>query len=162
MSTAMTHHQLQQYIDENGVAAELVHLPGDAPTVQAAADLLGVGPERIVKSVLLLADGCPVLVVANGLARIDVKRVARQRGVGKKKVKLASPDDTLKFTGYPAGGVPPFGHRQAIDCLIEPEVLNLDTVYGGGGEAEWVVRVAPDEIRRVTGAAELAMAEPVR
>lgn len=67
---------LQAFIDENGIDAKILFLAVDAPTVRAAAEALAVVPEQIVKSVLFLADGEPVMVIASGLARLDRKVLA--------------------------------------------------------------------------------------
>jgi prolyl-tRNA editing enzyme YbaK/EbsC (Cys-tRNA(Pro) deacylase) len=53
--------------------------------------------------------------------------------VGKKQVKIATPEQVLAWTGYPAGGVPPFGHPTRLRTWVDPAVLERETVYGGGG-----------------------------
>ncbi|WP_420644843.1 hypothetical protein [Candidatus Leptofilum sp.] len=52
---------LQRFIDEAGIEAKILFLEVDTPTVQAAAVALNVAPEKIVKSVLFVADGEPVM-----------------------------------------------------------------------------------------------------
>ena len=72
--------------------------------------------------------------------------------MGKKQIKLADAETVLRLTGYPAGGVPPFGHPAPLLTLLDRAVLAWDAVYGGGGDDRTLLRVAPGELARVTGA----------
>ena len=84
------------------------------PTVQTAAEAVGVTPDQIIKSLLFLAKEDPVLVIANGTARVEWKQLAVYLGIARRKVNMADPETVLALTGYPVGGVPPLGHRQPI------------------------------------------------
>jgi prolyl-tRNA editing enzyme YbaK/EbsC (Cys-tRNA(Pro) deacylase) len=143
---------LQTFIDMVGLQAELIHLPVPTPTVQAAAAAVEVSPNRIVKSILFKISDSPVLVVACGPTPVDRRLLARHFGVGRKQVKLVQGQDVLAISGYPVGAVPPFGHLQAIKTLIDFEVLQHEQVFAGGGAQDVLMRVAPAEIKRITGA----------
>ncbi|MDQ7031050.1 MAG: YbaK/EbsC family protein [Ardenticatenia bacterium] len=79
-----------------------------------AARAIGCRPEQVIKSVLFLVKRGtarePVLVLVAGTAKIAYSALGRLFGVGRKKVRMATPDEVMQFTGYPVGGVPPFGH----------------------------------------------------
>lgn len=152
-----TPDDLERYIREHHIEAELLRNVGDTPTVLDAARALGVPPDQIIKTLVFLVDGEPVVYIANGPERVDRRILARHFGVGRKKVKLADAATVLELTGYPAGGVPPFGHRTRMPVLIHPRVLSLPTVYGGGGDDHTMLRVSPQEIVRVTGATPIAV-----
>lgn len=145
---------LARFIAEYGIAAELVPMDVETSTVPAAAAALGVEPGQIIKSLLFLVRDAPVLVIASGAAAVDRRPIAERFGVGKKQVKLADAETVLRLTGYPAGGVPPFGHasRAALPTLLDRRVLAWDAVYGGGGDDHTLLRIAPGELARVTGA----------
>lgn len=140
------------YLAEHGLPGELVHLATHTPTVEDAARAVGTTVDRIIKSVLFLADGVPVLVIANGTARVDAKRVADYLHVPRKRVKLADAAAVLDITGFPVGTVPPFGHPHRLRTLIEAGVLEQPEVYGGGGAIDALVRIAPADIVRATRA----------
>jgi prolyl-tRNA editing enzyme YbaK/EbsC (Cys-tRNA(Pro) deacylase) len=93
----MNSTNLQTYISQNQVEAEILILPVHTPTVEAAAVALGVSPEQIIKSVLFLADGEPVVVIASGLARLNYKALADYVGLSRRRVKMAGPE-TEKLT----------------------------------------------------------------
>jgi Cys-tRNA(Pro) deacylase len=124
----------------------------ETPTVSAAAAALGVAPAQIIKSLLFLVRDEPVLVIACGDATVDRRALADRFGVGKKQIKLADAETVLRFLGYPVGGVPPFGHTNAVPVLLDRSVQAWDVVYGGGGDDHTLLRIAPDELARATNA----------
>jgi membrane protein len=140
---------LAHWIADNGVAAEVIYLPVETPTVRAAAAAVGVLPEAILKSLVFLADGKPYLVIANGLAKVDRRKLGAHWGLGRKRVKLASAEKVLELTGFSVGTVPPFGHRTPLPALMDPAVLGQPVVYAGGGGIEALVRLTPEELCRV-------------
>jgi len=148
----LTPSELQIFMVQNGIPGELLHLEVPTPTVETAAQAVNAHPDQIVKSVLFLVKGEPVLAVAYGTNHIDRRAIAIRYGVGRKRVKLADPDTVLEFTGYPAGAVPPFGHPEKIPTLMDPGILVHDEVYAGGGSGSALVRLSPQDILRVTRA----------
>lgn len=134
-----------------GIEAEIVAPGVPMPTVQAAADAMGVAPERIIKSILFISrDGRCVMAVANGFERVDAKRLAGLAGLP--RVRLAPPDVVLAVTGYPAGGTPPVGHRSRFPVFVDTRAAALDWGWAGGGREELLVRIAPETIVKLTGA----------
>lgn len=159
-----TPDDLRHFIDSHSIAATLVVPPAETPTVPAAAAAMGCTEDEIIKSVLFLIEDevppRPVLVIACGTARIDYRALAARFGVGRKRVRLAPAEVVLATLGYPAGGVPPFGHATAVPVLMDEAVARQEVVYGGGGDDQSLVRLTVAELRRVTGAELLAVAQP--
>ncbi len=155
---ALTPTELARFIADHGIAAELVPMTVETPTVPAAAAALGVSPAQIIKSLLFMIRDQPVLVIASGETLVDRGALAVRFGTGKKQIKLADPDTVLRLTGYPAGGVPPFGHRTRVPVLLDRAVLAWDVIYGGGGDDRTLLRVAPGELVRVTAAEWIELA----
>lgn len=149
------------FLAEHAIAGEIMTLPAPTPTVEAAARAAGTTADRIAKSVLFIAAGAPVLVIANGLSRIGYKRVADHLGVSRKQLKLADAPTVLALTGFPVGTVPPFGHTTRLRTLLDAGVLAQPEVFAGGGAIDALLRIAPAEIARVTGAEVVeVVAEP--
>jgi prolyl-tRNA editing enzyme YbaK/EbsC (Cys-tRNA(Pro) deacylase) len=141
---------LQAFINKNQIPADLVFPPVATPTVEDAARAMDVHPDSIIKSVLFIIRRLdPLLVIANGLRRIDQAAIASRLGVGKKQVKIARPEQVLNWTGYPAGGVPPFGHSQLLPTWIDPAVLEQDLIFGGGGKADVLLRIRAADLHSV-------------
>lgn len=152
MIRPLTPADLAGFIAGHGIAAEIVPMAVETPTVPAAAAALGVAPAQIIKSLLFLVRDQPVLVIASGETLVDRGILAARYGVGKKQVKLADSATVLALTGYPAGGVPPFGHPVALATLLDRNVAAWDVIYGGGGDDRTLLRVAPGELARATAA----------
>jgi prolyl-tRNA editing enzyme YbaK/EbsC (Cys-tRNA(Pro) deacylase) len=148
----LTPTDLQAFMDANNVTGEIIFLDTPTPTVETAAQAVGTQPARIVKSVLFTIDSKNVLAIASGTGLIERRAIAARFNVGRKRVKLARPEVVITVTGYPVGTVPPFGHKNTIQSLIDPRILKLGEVYAGGGAYNALVRLQPDDILRVTQA----------
>jgi prolyl-tRNA editing enzyme YbaK/EbsC (Cys-tRNA(Pro) deacylase) len=152
-------HELSRFMKAHGIQGEILHLSVPTPTVEAAAQAVSGLPEQIIKSILFMVDGQPVLAVACGKSSIGRRAIADLYGVGKKRVKLATPEMVLAVSGYEVGAMPPFGHRQPLTTLIDPRVLDSSDSYAGGGAENALVRLNPQDILSVTGAKVLDMLE---
>ena len=149
---------LAAFLRVHQVAAELLWLSEHTPTVEVAARVMGTTVDRIAKSVLFVQDtgeagtDRAVLVIANGLNRVDYRRVADCLGISRRRLKLADAETVLALTGQPVGGVAPFGHPAPLRTFIDRRVLDQPEVFAGGGALDALMRVSPEEIVRVTGA----------
>jgi Cys-tRNA(Pro) deacylase len=142
---------LRHFLARHGVDAEIIDPGRPAPTVESAAEALGVDAGQIIKSLLFEGDdGRVVLVIARGTQKVDRKKVADASGL--RKPRLASAARVLNITGYEAGGTPPVGHRTPVPVLIDSAVLDEPVVYGGGGRVDLLLRIRSEDIRRLTRA----------
>lgn len=152
--TEQSRATLALFIEQNAIDATLVQPDQETPTVALAALALGCQTEQIVKSVLfLLRDGQrvdPVLVITNGTSQIDFRKLADLFQIGRKRIRLAPADEVLARTGYPAGGVPPFGFPEPAPTYIDHRVFDQPVVFGGGGDDRTMLRITPAELLRVT------------
>lgn len=145
------------FMADNRVEAEIVHLSEDTLTVEAAAAALGVQPDQIAKSILFLAEGEPRLVIASGTTRISYKHLAKDLGLSRKRIKLATPEQVLQYTGYAVGTVPPFGHKKQLTTLVEEGVLKQHVIHAGGGARNKLLRVSVAELLRITRASTVRL-----
>src|SRR3954469_2230603 len=96
-----TPDDLQAYITANHIPAEIIHMQAETPTVPAAAEALAVPVDQIVKTVIFFINEQPHAVIANGVRRVDTKKLAERFQVNRKKIKLAGGDAVTDLTGYP-------------------------------------------------------------
>lgn len=149
---------LADYLRAQGLDAEIVAPGVETPSVATAAAALGVEPERIFKSILFQArDGACAMAIACGNARVDAKKLEALTGLA--RLRLASPEVALAVTGYPAGGTPPVGHRERFPVIVDTRVAAQAWGWAGGGRKELMVRIAPADIVRLTGAKVAEVAE---
>jgi prolyl-tRNA editing enzyme YbaK/EbsC (Cys-tRNA(Pro) deacylase) len=153
----LTGQDLQQFINQNQIAAEILPMAEDTPTVPDAARALKVAEEQIIKSLVFLVDGQPTLVITNGTRKVDDRLIARHFGIGRKRVKMARPEQALEITGYVVGAMPPFGHNTRLPAILDPGVApppkgtyRHSEIFGGGGEINAMLRLTPEELLRVT------------
>lgn len=158
-SRPLTSDDLDAFIAQRGISAEILHLPVETPTVEDAARAVGTEPGRIVKSLLFLIDGSPALVIACGSSLVSRRRLATHFAISPKRVKLATPEAALLASGYAVGALPPFGHREQLPTLIDRRVVAQDQVYAGGGSIRALLRIGSQELARVTGATVLDLVE---
>ncbi len=139
-------------MDQREIPGEILILDAPTPTVEAAAQAMGVQPRQIVKSVLFTVHDEGVLTISCGDQLIERRVIAALFGVSRKRVKLAPPDVVLNLTGFAVGTVPPFGHRTQLRTLLDPRVLALDEIFAGGGTHHALVRLNPQDIAKITQA----------
>ena len=155
----MDSEKLQQFIDRHTIAARIIRLEEHTLTVHEAAHALNVAADQIIKSLVFQVHGNPFLVIANGPARVDRKKLAAYIGVGRKKVKFADPDQVLEMTGFIVGSMPPFGHKNRLRTLVDSAVTRLETVYGGGGDINAMMKIPTPVLLEITQAEVTALCE---
>jgi prolyl-tRNA editing enzyme YbaK/EbsC (Cys-tRNA(Pro) deacylase) len=121
-----------------GLEVEVKTLDRPTRTVQEAAAAVGCEPAEILKSLVFIADGEPVLVVASGAHRVDTDLLADILDVA--EVRQASPDEVRAASGYSVGGVPPFGH--SLPVVFDEALLEHEVVYAAGGDGNTLFAIA--------------------
>ncbi len=154
-----TSANLQRFIAAQKIEATILPMAEHTPTVPDAARALGVEPEQIIKSLVFLVYDEPLLVINNGLAKVDRRKIAERLEVGKKQVKFASAEQALDITGYVVGSMPPFGHRRRLRTLVDPAIIEFEIIFGGGGDIDAMLRLTPAELLRVTTGEVMAVSE---
>lgn len=146
-----TPEALRDLAAARGVVATLHTADRPMPTVEEAAAAIGIPAAAMTKNIVWMVRDAAVLVIAAGQARIDDRALARHFNVGRKQVSMAAPDQTYAITGFAVGCVPSFGHRVALPTLIDPAVLQLERVYGGTGDPQVLISLAPGDLLHLTG-----------
>ena len=82
--------------------------------------------------------------------RLDVNRTVRKR-FGVRKASFASAEETRALTGMLIGGVTAFGLPADLPIWVDAAVMARPSVVLGGGSRSWKVRVAPEQLRKLTG-----------
>ncbi len=140
-----------------GHAVEVRRFPQGTKTAQDAARAIGCDLAQIVKSLVFLADGRPILALTSGVNRADPARLRELTGAD--EVRRANADEVRAATGYPIGGTPPFGHPEPIPTFIDPDLMRHEEVWAGAGTPDAVFGIAPDELLSVSGGTVVAFAE---
>jgi prolyl-tRNA editing enzyme YbaK/EbsC (Cys-tRNA(Pro) deacylase) len=103
---------------------------------------------QIVKSLVFTIDGDPVLALVSGSNQLDEKRLAAEAGGA--KCRRADADQAREATGYPIGGVPPFGHANPLRVFVDRDLLGYDEVWAAAGTWNDVFPVEPNALVTAT------------
>jgi prolyl-tRNA editing enzyme YbaK/EbsC (Cys-tRNA(Pro) deacylase) len=118
-------------------------------TCQLAAEAVGCEIGQIVKSLVFLADGTPVLALVAGDRRGDAEAIASE--VGASVVAFADADTVREATGYAIGGVSPFDLPSRLTVLIDDSMQRFDEVYTAGGTPSSMVRMDRVRLMEIVG-----------
>jgi prolyl-tRNA editing enzyme YbaK/EbsC (Cys-tRNA(Pro) deacylase) len=157
----LTDQDLQNWLTQRAIPAKLVYPGVPTPTVPDAAKALGVASEQIIKSLVLLLDETPHLVIAAGEARISYKKLAEVIGLSRRKVKMASSEGALKISGFEVGAMPPFGHKEVLKTFVDSDSVRGDyaVYYGGGGTKDALLELSLATLLEVTNATVVPLTE---
>jgi prolyl-tRNA editing enzyme YbaK/EbsC (Cys-tRNA(Pro) deacylase) len=139
-----------------GVVVTPLAFPEGTRTALDAAAAIGCTVGAIVKSLVFVADGRPVLVLTSGANRVDEARLAAVLGAG--AVRKADADEVRTTTGYAIGGTPPFGHDTTLEVLLDEDLAAHAQVWAAAGTPSTVFPIDPATLAAVTGARRVEVA----
>lgn len=136
-----------------GLEPDVHRFPEGTKTAEDAARAIGCDVAQIVKSLVLTADGRPLLALTSGAHRADTARLAGL--VGAREVRRATPEEARVATGFAVGGTPPFGHPRPVRAFCDRTLLAHEVVWAAAGTPDSVFPLTPADLLRCT-AAEVA------
>lgn len=139
-----------------GLDIEVVEFPEGTKTAEDAARAIGCDLAQIVKSLVFAVDGAPVVALVSGSNRLDEAKLSA--AAGGSAVRRADADAVRAATGYPIGGVPPFGHTTAVPTFVDRDLLRLDLVWAAAGTPRTVFPIKTPDLARLTGGTEADLA----
>jgi len=134
---------------EAGLEITTRRFPEGTKTAADAAAAIGVSVGQIVKSLVFAVDGEIVMAYVSGANQLDEKKLAA--AAGGSKCSRVDADAVRAATGYPIGGVPPFGHSTQLRVFVDPDLLQYDEVWAAAGTWNDNFGAAPADIVRVAG-----------
>jgi len=147
------HRNVQRVIDAGvalGIDVRPVTFPEGTKTAQDAANAIGVDVGQIVKSLIFGVDEAVVLAYVSGANQLDERKLAAAAGGG--KCNRVDADTVRTTTGFPIGGVPPFGHATELPVFVDPDLLQYSEVWAAAGTGTDVFALTPADLQRATGA----------
>ncbi len=121
-----------------------VRFPEGTKTAVDAANAIGCDVAQIVKSLIFAVDGEVVLAYVSGSNQLDESKLAAAAG-GARCARVDA-DVVRSSTGFPIGGVPPFGHDTALRVFIDPDLLAHDVVWAAAGTWHDVFSLTPAQL----------------
>lgn len=133
-----------------GVEPRIRRFPEGTKTAADAAQAIGCDVAQIVKSLVFMADGHPVIAFTAGANRVDPSKLARVAGAS--EARRASPEEARAATGFAVGGTPPFGHPEPLPAYLDPALLAFQEIWAAAGTPDSVFPLPPAELQRAAGA----------
>lgn len=140
-----------------GLEPEVHRFPAGTRTAADAAGAVGCSLGQIVKSLVFMAGGQPVLVLTSGSNRVDEAAVAAVLGVP--SLAKASADQVRETTGFAIGGTPPLGHPRELRTLMDKDLLGYDEIWAAAGTPDACFPVSPSALVEAAGADVVAVKE---
>jgi prolyl-tRNA editing enzyme YbaK/EbsC (Cys-tRNA(Pro) deacylase) len=138
------------FLREAGADARIEEFSDGTPTAADAAAAVGCELGQIVKSIVLLCDGRPVVALVPGDRRGDTAKIARAAGAH--SARIASPHEVERATGFAPGAVAPFALTSVQTVLLDRTLLRHPIVWAGAGSPKHMVGLAPAELGRLSRA----------
>ena len=138
-----------------GLADTVVVVPDSVATAATAAAVLGCHVGAIANSLIFECAGEPLLILASGAAKVNVKKLAQEHGLP--KINRAGPEFVLAHAGQPVGGVAPLGHPRPIRPFLDTELAQYPVLWAGAGSHQAMLSMAYPALLEVTGATETAV-----
>ena len=138
-------------LKEKGLEDHIIIPDHSSATVAEAAEALGCEPGMIAKTLSFLHGDRPVLILAEGTARIDN---AKYKARFQKKAKMIPPEQVEDLIGHAVGGVCPFGVNENVTVYLDESLKLHATVYPAAGTDHSAVRLTIGELERACPGAE--------
>lgn len=132
-----------------GSTACVRELPDSTRTSAEAAAAIGVDVAQIAKSLVFLADGDPVMVVASGADQVDTAKLSA--ALGGARITRADADAVRAATGYPIGGVSPAGLGGSLPVMIDRALATFGEVWVAAGTPHAVFPTTFGDLLRMSG-----------
>ncbi|NYD58536.1 Cys-tRNA(Pro)/Cys-tRNA(Cys) deacylase [Nocardioides marinisabuli] len=115
-----------------------------------AAQVLGIDPARVLKTLVAEVDGRLAVAVVPVAGQLDLKALARALGAG--RAAMADPAAAERATGYVVGGISPLGQKRPHPTVVDVSALEHPTVLVSGGRRGFDLELTPADLVSVTGA----------
>ncbi len=124
------------------------HDPRSSSYGLEAAQALGLDPDQVLKTLVAVVDGDPVVAIVPVSTTVDLKRLAAAHGG--RRCELAEPANAERLTGYVVGGISPIGQRRQLPTYVEETAGLHEIVYVSGGRRGLDLGLSPDDLLAVT------------
>ncbi|HWS50289.1 MAG TPA: YbaK/EbsC family protein [Microbacterium sp.] len=148
---------VREHLAAAGIATEVVVLPDSARTAAAAADAVGCDVGAIANSLVLTADGEPILVMTSGGHRVDFAVLGAL--IGAEQLAMAPAALVREVTGQAIGGVAPVGHPEPLRTFVDQSLRAHERIWAAAGTPHTVMPLTFEQLVRLTDGTVIRVAE---
>ena len=147
-------NNVTRLLDARRVAYELFEFPPEKHSAEETAELLGVLPGLVYKTLVVLRETKgkkPLLVMAPAGRELNLKALAAS--LGEKKLKMASQREAEELTGLQVGGISALALlNRGFEICLESAATDLPFIHVSAGQRGANIRLAPADLRALTQA----------
>ena len=144
----MSFEKAVTFLREKGMEDRVIVPEASSATVELAAQAIGVTPGEIAKTLSFITKEGPVLVIAEGTARVDNRKY---KDTFHTKAKMIPGDQVEELIGHAPGGVCPFGIKEGVPVYMDESLRKYALVYPAAGDDHSAVRLTVEELEQVSG-----------
>lgn len=138
-----------------GLPDSVIVVDDSVATAASAAAVLGCEVGAIANSLIFESGGEPLLILASGAEKVDLRKVARDHGLA--KITRATPEFVLEHAGQAVGGVAPLGHPQHIRAFLDTDLAQFPVLWAGAGSHTAMLSISYEQLKALTGAVETSV-----
>lgn len=139
---------IQDALSKMGIKTNVLELPASTRTADEAAKAIGCTVGQIIKSLVFRTKSThrPILVLASGVNRVNEKTIAKSVG---EEITKADADFTREKTGFAIGGIPPIGHKEKLETIIDQDLFQFDELWAAAGTPHAVFCINSGQLREL-------------
>lgn len=141
---------------------EVFELPSQKLGALETARRLGVSPERVFKTIVVVRErgGKPILAVVPGTCAVDLKALASF--LGEKRLHLPTQREAEQLTGLQAGGISALALlNRGFQVVVDESALCETTFHVSGGQRGLNIRLPVQAFLALTNARTAAIGRPL-
>lgn len=149
----MVKNNVTRLLDQRKIAYTVYELPAEKLGAIKSAELLGVSPEIVYKTIVVarIERGKPILAMIPGSSEVNLKALAK--AVDEKKVRLTTQAEAEKLTGLQTGGISPLALiKRGFQVVIDAAAQDFDEIHISGGQRGLNIRLPVAALAKLVNA----------
>ncbi len=147
-------NNVTRLLDARRVAYELFEFPPEKHSAEEMAELLGVAPGLVYKTLVILREAKgkkPLLVMTPAGRELSLKALAAS--LGEKKLRMAAQREAEALTGLQVGGISALALlNRGFEICLERGAVDLPFIHISAGQRGANIRLSPSDLRALTQA----------
>ncbi len=143
----MSIEKARKYLEQFNLADRVLEFSVSSATVKDAAIAVGCTEGEIAKSLTFIVDGSPIMILAEGTAKIDNSKFKAEFHT---KATMIPFDDVERLIGHVVGGVCPFGINDGVKVYLDNSLKKYSIVYPAAGNDKSAVKLSIEELEKAS------------
>lgn len=136
---------VEEFIKYRNVKAEILRFKGKVVSADMASKVSGFPKDKIVKTLIVIADGKPYAILLSGDKMLDYGKLRKLLKC--KKVRLARREEVMEVSGFDVGEVSPLSlSLEHVPKIADSTILSKDVVLIGGGSHYTLIKIETKEL----------------